>query len=184
MNWNFTVGHFNVRLPVSDQDGEALFALLSEQRRVDHIPRLAMTVSAQALDELRRMAMRFETREAAFWLVEGAYDQQLVARIGIQKINWLQRGAQVQWEIVDTLDDDSLALIVAAVCDFCFDQLGLYRLEMRLRVGSDAQETRLQRLGFHYEGFLPAHVEYNDEAMDLALYSFLASDRLEPEQSN
>lgn len=177
MNWNFTVGHFNVRLPISDQDGDALFALLSEQQRVDHIPRLAMTVSAQALDELRRMAMRFETREAAFWLVEGTYDQQLLARIGVQKINWLQRAAQLQWELADALDDDSLRQIVPAVCDFCFDQLGLHRLEMRLRVGSDAHEARLQRLGFRHEGFLPAHVEYNDETIDLALYSLLASDR-------
>ena len=83
MNWNFSAGNFSLRLPVTDQDGDALYELMSVQAQVDHLPRQAMTVPAQALDELRRMAMRFETREAAFWLVEGMYDKQLVARIGI-----------------------------------------------------------------------------------------------------
>lgn len=177
MNWNFTVGHFNLRLPITDQDGDALYALLSEQARVDHIPRLAMTASVQALDELRRMAMRFETREAAFWLVEGLYDQQLIARIGVQKINWMQLSAQLQWELSDALEDDALAQVLAAVCDFCFDTLGLHRLETRLREGATEQEQRLQALGFHHEGRLPAHVEYNDQPIDLALYSYLATDR-------
>lgn len=177
MNWNFTVGHFNVRLPVSDQDGDALFELLSEQQRVDHIPRLAMTVSAQALDELRRMAMRFETREAAFWLIEGTYDQQLVGRIGIQKINWMQLSAQLQWEVKADVDEASWQAIINAVCDFCFDQLGLHRLEVHVRKGWSAPELHLEALPLSYEGYLPAHIEYHDETLDLDVYSYLASDR-------
>ena len=74
MNWNFTAGNFSLRLPLTEQDGDALYELMSAQSRVDHLPRLAMSVEAQALDELRRVAMRFETREAAFWLVEGLFD--------------------------------------------------------------------------------------------------------------
>jgi len=177
MNWNFPAGNFTLRLPLVDQDGAALYDLLKEQTRVDHIPRLAMSVEAQALDELRRMAMRFETREAAFWLVEGAYDQQLLARIGIQKINWMLSSAQLQWELSDAADLPVLQEVMPAVLNFCFAELGLHRIEMRLRAGSEQHEALLQQLGFHYEGCLPAQVEYNDSSVDMALYSFLASDR-------
>ena len=177
MNWNFPAGNFTLRLPLVDQDGAALYDLLKEQTRVDHIPRLAMSVEAQALDELRRMAMRFETREAAFWLVEGAYDQQLLARIGIQKINWMLSSAQLQWELSDAADLAVLQEVMPPLLNFCFSELGLHRIEMRLRAGSEPHETLLQQLGFHYEGCLPAQVEYNDSSVDMALYSFLASDR-------
>ncbi len=177
MNWNFSAGNFSLRLPVSGQDGDALYALLKEQRRVDHIPRQALTVEAQALDELRRMAMRFENREAAFWLVEGLYDKQLLARIGIQKINWMQSCAQLQWELTDAVDSPVLQEVMPPLLNFCFTELGLHRIDMRLRAGSELHETLLQQLGFHYEGCLPAQVEYNDTSVDMALYSRLSSDR-------
>ncbi|MCD8522919.1 MAG: GNAT family N-acetyltransferase [Saccharospirillaceae bacterium] len=176
MNWNFPAGNFTLRLPLVDQDGPALFSLLKEQTRVDHIPRLAMSVEAQALDELRRMAMRFETREAAFWLVEGLYDKQLLARIGIQKINWMLSSAQLQWELTDGADLPVLQEVLPAVLNFCFAELGLHRIEMRLRAGSESHETLLQQLGFHYEGCLPAQIEYNDTSVGLALYSRLSTD--------
>lgn len=176
MNWNFPAGNFSLRLPLIDQDGPALFGLLKEQTRVDHIPRLAMSVEAQALDELRRMAMRFETREAAFWLVEGLYDKQLIARIGIQKINWMLSIAQLQWELTDGADLPVLQEVLPAVLNFCFAELGLHRIEMRLAAGSEHHEKLLQQLGFHYEGCLPAQVEYNDSSVDMALYSRLSTD--------
>ncbi|MEK9711418.1 MAG: hypothetical protein VW258_02520, partial [Thalassolituus sp.] len=99
MSWNFETDNYIVRLPVSDQDGDALYQLLSQQAVVDHIPRMAMTVEAQALDELRRVAMRFEGREAAFWLVEEKNSGKLQARIGIQYINWMMLNAQLQLEL-------------------------------------------------------------------------------------
>lgn len=177
MNWNFTAGHFSLRLPVTDQDGDALYELMSAQPRVDHLPRLAMTVAAQALDELRRMAMRFETREAAFWLAEGLYDKQLIARIGLYKINWMQLSAHLQWELADTVDLPVLMDIIPPLLNFAFDELNLHRIEMRLRAGSERHEALLRGLGFTFEGVLPAQLEYEGEGVDLAVWSFLATDR-------
>lgn len=179
MNWNFSAGNFNLRLPLVESDSQALYGLLKEQNRVDHIPRLALTVEAQAQDELRRMAMRFETREAAFWLAEGIYDGQLVARIGIQKINWMLSSAQLQWELTEAADLPVLQEILPPLLTFCFAELGLHRIEMRLRAGSEPHETLLQQMGFHYEGCLPAQVEYNDNSVDMALYSRLSNDGAE-----
>ncbi|MAS26298.1 MAG: hypothetical protein CMH99_13155, partial [Oceanospirillaceae bacterium] len=119
----------------------------------------------------------FETREAAFWLVEGMYDKQLVARIGIQKINWMQLSAQLQWELSAAVELPELQEIFPAIANFIFDELNLHRLEMRLREGSDKHEQLLKNLGFTFEGVLPAQVEYEGESVNMAVWSLLSSDR-------
>lgn len=173
--WNFTAGDYSLRLPVTDQDGDALFALLSDADIAAHIPRLPLTVSAQALDELRRMAMRFETREAAFWLVENNAGE-LIGRIGIQNINWLQRSARLQWEFPHHVTMDALQQIVPAVLKYGFTELGLHRVEMRLETGHALEEQRLQTLGFQFEGCLPAQLEFEGRSVSHQLWSVLATD--------
>lgn len=173
MSWNFSTANFNIRLPVSDQDGDALYALLSQEDVVDHIPRLAMNVSAQVLDELRRMAMRFDTKEAAFWLIEGRYDQQLLARVGIQRINWMMLNAQLQWELGDQVDDTVLLEVIPEIIQYCFRDLGLHRLEMRLKPNQASHQQRLEQLGFEKEGLLPAQQEFLGQPVDHEIWSII-----------
>ena len=173
MSWNFSTANFNIRLPISDQDGDALYALLCQEDVVDHIPRLAMNVSAQVLDELRRMAMRFDTKEAAFWLIEGRYDQKLLARIGIQRINWMMLNAQLQWELGEQVDDAVLLEVVPEIIQYCFRDLGLHRLEMRLQPNQPAHQRRLESLGFAKEGILPAQQEFLGESIDHEIWSII-----------
>ena len=177
MNWNFSTPSFSLRLPDASQDGDALYELLSQQDVMAHIPKASMSVSAQSLDELRRVAMRFEVRESACWLVEGSFDKQLIARVGIQKINWMTDSAQFWWELSDKIDFTILAEVIPAVMNFCFDELKLNRLEMRVVAGSTLHEEYLKQIGFQYEGCLPAQQEFEGKTIDLALYSFLAGDR-------
>ena len=177
MNWNFSTPNFSLRLPDASQDGDALYELLSQQDVMAHIPKASMSVSAQSLDELRRVAMRFEVRESACWLVEGSFDKQLIARVGIQKINWMTDSAQFWWELSDKIDFTILAEVIPAVMNFCFDELKLNRLEMRVVAGSTLHEEYLKQIGFQYEGCLPAQQEFEGKTIDLALYSFLAGGR-------
>ena len=181
MNWNFSTPNFSLRLPDASQDADALYELLSQPRVMAHIPKASMSVSAQALDELRRVAMRFEVRESACWLVEGTFDKRLIARVGIQKINWMTDSAQFWWELSDTVDFSVLAEVIPALMNFCFDELKLNRLEMRLVADSEQSqqphEQYLKNIGFQYEGCLPAQQEFEGRSVDLMLYSFLARDR-------
>lgn len=182
MNWNISTEHFTLRLPDSSRDADALYQLLSNRDAVAHIPKAAMAVSAQAFDELRRIAIRFEARESACWLVEVKSHQleapqQLIARIGIQKISRMTDSAQLWWELAENANFSVLAEVMPALMSFCFDELQLHRLEMRIRTGSDRYANWLTQLGFSAEGCLPAQQEYEGQLVDLELYSFLASDR-------
>lgn len=173
MNWNFLAGDYLLRLPVSEQDQNALFEHLQQHDIAAHIPRLAIVTEAQIEGELRRMAQRFQAREAAFWLVENVEDK-LVARVSVQHINWLQRSAQLVWELNTDLQLADLQKFMPKLFEFCFQELGLHRLEMRLRQAPAHQEL-LQGLGFVYEGTLPAQLEFQSENIDLEVWSLLAS---------
>jgi ribosomal-protein-alanine N-acetyltransferase len=173
MNWNFETDNYIIRLPVSDQDGDALYALLSDQSVVEHIPRAAMTVENQAIDELRRIAMRFEGREAVSWLIERKSDGQLLARIGVQYINWMMLNTQMQWELGPECDLAVLQKVVPAVLKLLSNDLQLHRIEMRVRSGNEEYKTNLEALGFEYEGQLPAQFEYEGGDVDLDIYSVL-----------
>ena len=173
MSWNFETANFSVRLPVMDEDGPQLFELLKNQNAAAHIPRLAQTVDAQALDELRRMTMRFDSREAAFWLVEGRFDKKIFARIGIQHINWMMLNAQLVWELDDELTDEGVLEFVPQLLEYVFAALKLHRIEMRLRPQQERHERLLTWLGFAKEGCLPAQLEFEGESVDLEVWSLL-----------
>ncbi|MFT6540676.1 MAG: ribosomal-protein-alanine N-acetyltransferase [Thalassolituus sp.] len=173
MNWNFETDNYIIRLPVSDQDGDALYSLLSQQTVVDHIPRMAMTLEEQATDELRRIAMRFESREAAFWLIERKIDGQLLARIGVQHINWMMLNTQMQWELSPECDLVVLTEVIPAILNVLKDDLQLRRVEMRVRAGNVEQKQHLEALRFEHEGSLPSQFEYNGEDVNLDIYSVI-----------
>lgn len=173
MSWNFSTANFNIRLPISDQDGDVLYEILNKEECVSHIPKLAMNVSAQVLDELRRMAMRFETKEAAFWVIEGRYDQQLIARIGIQRINWMMLNAQLQWELSEQFNEGVLLEVVPEIIQYCFRDLGLHRIEMRLMPEQKEHQNRLIKLGFEQEGILPAQQEFLGNPVDHEIWSII-----------
>ena len=173
MNWNFIAGDYLLRLPVADSDRTILQTLLQVPEVSAHSPRLPMYFEAQVDDEFRQMVQRFDAREAAFWMVENSEDK-LVARISIQHINWLQRSAYIQWELSDEIDLDGLSVVVSAIKDFCFKNLGLHRLEMRLRPDFQRHIQLLEALGFEYEGCLPEQLEFQNENIDLAVWSVLA----------
>ena len=175
MNWNFTTGAFECRLPVAGDDNQALLTLLGKQTQLNHIPRLAVENTDQVEDELRRMVMRFENREAAFWLVEGQFDQQIIARISIQKINWMMLSAQLQWELTDACTLQSLQTVLPDLMGFIFNELGLHRLELRLVEDSQYSDWP-EQLGFRAEGVLPKQQEFEGKDVNLAVYSRLATD--------
>jgi RimJ/RimL family protein N-acetyltransferase len=181
MNWNFETEHFFIRLPISDQDGDALYGLLKNPQTSAHLPRLPMFASVQSLDELRRATLRFQAREAAVWLVESRSDNidemaELKARFTLQNINWMLQSGRLQWELAASLTQPQFAEILAAIEHFCFAELGLHRLEVRMLPDAQPHADWLQTLGYIHEGCLPAQLEYEGEWVDQALYSRLATD--------
>lgn len=181
MNWNLETEHFVIRLPLSDQDGDALYGLLKHPQTSAHLPRLPLQVSVQSLDELRRAAMRFQAREAATWVVLKRSDNvddlaAFQARITLHNINWMLLSARLQWEPAPELTAAELSEIIRAVETFCFEELQLHRIEVRMTPAAAAQRANAEAMGYQYEGCLPAQLELDGEWIDHVIYSRLATD--------
>lgn len=63
----------------------------------------------------------------------------------------------------------SRALITSA-----FDELGLSRMELRTSVGNRRSRAVAERLGFDFEGVMPAGLQFANRADDVALYGVTA----------
>ena len=176
MNWNFLAGDYLLRLPNAEHDQHALLELLQASSVSAHLPRLPMITTSQIEDEFRRMAQRFQAREAAFWWVEDAEDKAL-GRVSIQQINWLQRSAQLVWEWHSRVVLADLHASLPKLFEFCFQELGLHRLEMRwCEADSSVNHAEfLHHLGFQHEGILPLQGEFQGQNYDHQVWSLLKS---------
>ena len=176
MNWNLNTEHYYVRFAHED-DIENIYALLSTKGVVKHHPKSPMVVEAQAMDEARRMVMQFEAKEAAFWLVEEKVSGKVIARLSLQKFNWMNASAQLQVEIFEEHNtQEILAELIYAVATLAFEDLSLHRLEWFL-IDSNKRSVELaEAFGFNHDGQLMSYFEFEGEWIDYQVYSLLNTD--------
>lgn len=176
MNWNLNTEQYYVRF-AHEEDIENIYSLLSTKGVVKHHPKSPMVVEAQAMDEARRMVMQFEAKEAAFWLVEEKATGKVIARIRLQKFNWVSASAQL---VLDAFPDSKtptqMAEIVYAVLTLGYEDLSLHRIEWLLQ-STDTRTVELANtFGFQHEGQLNSVVEFDGQWIDYQVYSMLNND--------
>lgn len=176
MNWNLETDRFYVRFS-HEEDIPNIYALLSNNEVVKSVPKNPMVVEAQAMDEARRMVMQFDSKEAAFWLVEEKASGNVIARISLQKFNWINASAQLQVEVLPKDKSQSvLSELVYAVATLAFEDLSLHRVEWFL-LGEDGKSIEIaQAIGFHHDGQLKHYMEFEGAWIDYQVYSLLKTD--------
>lgn len=177
MNWNLDTEHYYVRF-ADEEDITNIYTLLSTKGVVKHHPKSPMVVEAQAMDEARRMVMQFEAKEAAFWLVEEKTTGKVIARIRLQKFNWINASGQLVLDIFpDCKTSAQVAEIVYAVLTLAYEDLSLHRVEWHLQ-SSDLRSIELATaFGFQHEGQLSSVLEFEAQWIDYQVYSMLNNDK-------
>lgn len=66
---------------------------------------------------------------------------------------------------------------VRAVCNFCFDQLGLHRIEAACLLTNGASAKVLEKTGFTHEGMARQYLKINGKWQDHLLFGLLKDDR-------
>jgi len=66
---------------------------------------------------------------------------------------------------------------VSAMLDFCFDELGLHRVQAFIEPDNTASRGLVEKLGFSCEGLLRDNLRVNDAWCNDMLYALLATDR-------
>lgn len=176
MNWNLNTEHYYVRF-AHEEDIQNIYALLGSKGVVKHHPKSPMVVEAQAMDEARRMVMQFEAKEAAFWLVEEKTTGKVIARIRLQKFNWINASGQLVLDIFpDYKTSAQVAEIVYAVLTLAYEDLSLHRVEWHLQ-DTDLRSIELATtFGFQHEGRLNSMFEFEGQWIDYQVYSMLNND--------
>jgi ribosomal-protein-alanine N-acetyltransferase len=176
MNWNLDTEHYYVRF-AHEEDITNIYTLLSTKGVVKHHPKSPMVVEAQAMDEARRMVMQFEAKEAAFWLVEEKTTGKVIARIRLQKFNWINASGQLVLDVFPASKTPAqIAEIVYAVLTLAYEDLSLHRVEWHLQA-SDVRSIELATIfGFQFEGQLNSVLEFENQWIDYQVYSMLNND--------
>ena len=136
-----------------------------------------MVVEAQAMDLARRMVMQFEAKEAAFWLVEEKDTGKIIARISLQKFNWVNASAQLQLEVfADYKTQAILAELIYAVATLAFEDLSLHRLEWFVMTNDSHTADLVSSLGFTRDGVFNSYFEFENSWIDYQVFSLLHTD--------
>jgi len=176
MNWNLNTDHYEVRF-AHEEDIPNIYALLSTKGVVKHHPKSPMVVEAQAMDEARRMVMQFEAKEAAFWLVEEKATGKVIARIRLQKFNWINASGQLVLDIFpEHKDSAKVAEILYAVLTIAYEDLSLHRVEWHLQASDSGSVELASIMGFQHEGQLNSVLEIEGQWIDYQVYSMLNTD--------
>lgn len=176
MNWNLMTEHYYVRF-AHEEDIPNIYALLGDKKVVKHHPKNPMVVEAQAMDEARRMVMQFEAKEAAFWLVEEKTTGKVIARLSLQKFNWVNASAQIVADVfIDYKTDRVMAELIYAIATLAYEDLSLHRLEWLLQAQDKVTLDIAESLGFQHDGQLVNFFEFEGQWIDYQVYSLLNTD--------
>lgn len=179
MSWDLESQDLELTLPGGEKDADALYGLLKIEKVAKAYPRIPMVVSAQALDELRRVVLRFDSREAIFWMIREKESGDFVGRIGFERANWMHANAQLLVEIMpDKCTDENLKQAGDAFFDFVFPQLQLHRLQANVCRDDSALKQFCQLYKFNHDGVQPSAVEFEQQWVDYQVYSILSSDKV------
>ena len=176
MNWNLNTEHYYVRF-AHEEDIQNIYALLGSNDVVKNHPKNPMVVEAQAMDEARRMVMQFEKKEAAFWLIEEKATGKVIARISLQKFNWVNASAELKVDIFsDSKTQAVLAELIYAVATLAYEDLSLHRLEWLLLDQDQRFINLAEAFGFNHDGQLKSYFEFEGSWIDYQVFSLLNTD--------
>lgn len=176
-----------VDIPISDHlklkswlptDSDALFALVDSNR--DHLSVWLPWVgfnktkedSQKFIDEVIGEMKENKGLELGIW-----YNDSLAGCIGLHELNWLHKKTSLgYWLGTKFVGKGIMTKSVKALTTYCFDVLGLNRVELRAAVDNEKSNAVARKLWFKKEGTLRQAELINDEFVDDTVYSMLKKD--------
>ena len=161
--------------PVQIADAAALAALISANlpTLTLHMPQLAALAHPQAAREHLEYALTAATERSLYeWHIVA--DGVLCGSIRLNHIEQENRKASVGYFISTSHQGRGIAtLAVRAVAQWCFEQLGLNRIELRCTSDNLASQAVAKRAGFVWEGMLRQAELLNGVFVDYFVYGLL-----------
>lgn len=131
--------------------------------------------------ETERVVRRFVDCTPAhyrFWAVADGGTDRCLGMVSYHDGHVRNRRAAIGYIINPARHRQSIgAEAVSAMLDYCFDGLGLHRLQAFIHPDNSASRGLAEKLGFRCEGRLRDHLRVGDSWRDEMVYALLRTDR-------
>lgn len=108
------------------------------------------------------------------------HQNQFAGLLGLKEIDYLNRRLEIgYWLIESRCGKGIMTLSVEALMAFCFDDLGMNRVQIRCGMGNTKSSAIPKRLGFTLEGIERAGERHLNHYIDLEVFSFLKKEWIE-----
>ncbi len=105
------------------------------------------------------------------------YKGKIAGIIGLHTINWSNRSTSIGYWLGEGFQGNGLMTKAnAAVVGYCFEELGLHRIEIRAATGNTKSQAIPERLGFQKEGCIRECEWLYDHFVDHYVYGLLRKD--------
>ena len=165
-------------IPAAIADASALAALVQENAAYlkKSLPKVARLTTVEACTaHLRYVVEAAERDEVLEWHI--SLSGKLCGAIRLNKIDLDNHKASIGYYISESCQGQGLATSsVRAVLAYCFDKLGLNRIELQCGSENLASQQVAKRLGFTWEGMLHQAELIDGAYIDLFVYGLLRED--------
>lgn len=110
----------------------------------------------------------------AYWAVADTATDAVVARVALHAVALADGGAEVAyWTMPFARGRGVITRAVTALADWCFDEVGLHRLELTHSVDNEASCRVAAKTGFAYEGTRRSSLLHEDGWHDMHLHGLV-----------
>ena len=159
-------------------DAGSLFTILGDQEVTEYYDDDAFTDVSQARDQIQAWAEGFGARRCVRWGIVQQGGNEVVGTCGYYGFDRLHKRAGIGYELAQSCWRQGIMTeAVSAIIDFCFERIGLNRIEAVVMLGNEGSFKLLGGLGFHQEGVLRAYERWGSKGfVDLMMFSLLRRD--------
>lgn len=155
-------------------DAPAFLRYYSHQAVGQHILAEKPSTLAEAQREIHHCRSLFYTQRGIYWTLAIKPTDHMIGAIGVY-LNPQHSRAEICYDLDHRYwNQGIMTAALRVVIDFCFNKIGLVRLEANLLQQNSASIALLSKLGFTHEGTLHQYRYYQNQFHDIELYALLA----------
>jgi [ribosomal protein S5]-alanine N-acetyltransferase len=165
-----------LRAPRED-DGDAVFALFSEEATMRFWSRPPMRRRHEADSLITSILEGFERRQILNWVIADRADDGVIGSCTLYDIQVPHLRGAIGYALrADRCGQGLATESVSLALRWGFGRLGLNRIEADTHPENAASQRLLERMGFSFEGRLRQRFATTDEMQDSSIYGLLAEE--------
>ena len=159
---------------VADTDVEEMFALRSNPKTMQYVPRPLATSKEDVLVHIAMINEKIENNTGINWAITLKDNPKLIGIIGHYKISPENERAEIGYMLLPEFHGKGIITeSIKIVVKYGFEEMKLHSIEAIIDPRNYGSEKALQKCGFVKEAHLVENEFYNWEFLDTVIYSLL-----------